>query len=136
MNRISRKEFNRKNKFLIGLVQLFILGLVVLSVFNREIVIFVKDFIKALPVGSSFVEGVALRGYVYFQLLTSSPSLVMLSFVLLQVMIFAYVVTTWIIIFSKPFVYNKENVATTNPHVEIFYRNNRSSYLENMRLLF
>lgn len=136
MKKLYRPELNRKNKAFLTLMQFVILGLFVLTAFNREVVLFVKDFINALPVGSSLVEHVAVKVYVLFQFIASSPSFVMLSFVIIQVMLFAYVVMTWIIIFSKPFVYDKEDIVVHENRIDAFCRNNRGSYLENMRLLF
>ena len=136
MKQLYTTKLNKKNKVFITLMQFVILGLFVLTAFNREVVLVVKDFINALPVGSNIIECLAVRVYVLFQFIATSPSIVMLSFVIIQVMLFAYVVMTCIIIFSKPFIYNKEDVVVQENTVDAFCRNNRSSYLENMRLLF
>jgi hypothetical protein len=136
MEKVGNQKINKFSKYYLEIVQLVATGLLFLFVLNKELVIFIKEFISALPIGSSFVESIALRGYVLFNLLANSPSLVVFTFVFLQLIAIASVISLWIIIFCNPFIYDEKTIVTCDKKVEKFYRNNRTVYLETMRLLF
>lgn len=136
MEKANSKKLNRWSKYYLEFIQLVAMGLLFLFVFNKELVIFVKEFISALPVGGGLVESIAIRGYVVFNMLANSPSLIVLLFAIFQVVIFAKTVTAWLIICCTPFSFNKENVVVRKQKVECYCRDNKSAYLENSRLLF
>lgn len=115
--------------------QLIIMSCLFLFVLNKELVLFVKEFISAIPFGGNFIESIALKGYVVFNMLSSSPSLVALMLMFLQVVLVVYTIRILVIIFYKPFVLNEESLATEQTSVENYARNNKIIYLENLRLL-
>lgn len=117
-------------------MQLVVMGLLFLFVLQKELIVFVKEFIYSLPTGSNVIEQIAIRGYVYFNLLANSPSLFAVAFVIIQVMLFACTITIILYILCEPIIYSKENIFLNFKRKENkFYRDNRSCYLENLSLL-
>lgn len=136
MQKVQNRKLNKLSKYYLEFIQLLVVGLLFLFVLNKELVLFVKEFISALPIGASLVESIALKGYIIFNILSNSPSLFVLTLVLLQVMIFAHAIKMWVIIFCNPFSYIKEDVIINNHKIERYCRDNTSKYLETSRLRF
>ena len=136
MSKFTANKVNRISKISLEIVKLVAMALMFLFVLNKELVVFVKEFISTLPAGSTLVETIATRGYIYFCLLSNSPSLFALTLVLIQVFLFVQVVTIIVYVFCKQLYYTKENAAIEYQKKENkFYRNNRTVYLENSSLL-
>ena len=135
MFRKNTNKVNKGNKVYFLLVQLLVIAMLVLFVFNNELVIFVKDFINALPVGRGFVESIALRGYVVFNALSSSHSLFALCLLFLHVVIFTSTICKIILFIAQPYFCNEEEIKKVEYKVESFDKNYKGCYLEHMRLL-
>lgn len=130
------KKFNSfAKKYAQELLQLVAMGLLFLFVLNKELIVFVKEFIGALPVGGSLIESIALRGYVIFNLLSNSPSIVIFTLLFLQVVLFVYTINLLAIIFCKPFMLKEDVVVVQKKILDTYTRNNKTTYLENLRLL-
>lgn len=135
MKKDNAYKINRHSKYFLEFIQLVVMGLLFLFVLKRELVVFVKELISSLPVGGNFIESIAVKGYVIFNLISHSPSLIVFTFLILQVMVFA-TFKCLTLLYCYPFYYAKENLTIVEKKVEHFYRNNRTTYLENLRLLF
>ncbi|MGN0961261.1 MAG: hypothetical protein ACI4PF_03580 [Christensenellales bacterium] len=136
MQNLNAKKVNRFSKYYFNFIQLVVTGLLFLFVLNRELVLFVKEIISVLPVGANFIESIALKGYIIFNVLSNSPSIVILTLFIFHIVLFGYKIKIWCIVFCNPFIYNKEDLTCGEKKTCQFYRNNRTIYLENLRLLY
>lgn len=135
MKECQNSKFNRLSKHYIEICQLIVMAVLFLFVFNNELVVFVKDFIGALPIGGGLVESIAIKGYFVFKVLASSPSLFVLTLVFLQLMIFAHAIRVWLVIYARPFVYDKEDIVLADSTVDLCKPRDNTYCCVDMRLL-
>ena len=128
---------DKRNKKRFLLVQLSVIALLFLFVLKKELVVVVKDFIQNLPIGSSFVEAVAVRGYVIFTAMSNSPSLVAFCFFVLHLFVLTTSFKLLVMLIEKPHLQEEEKVSfAKSARTKTYVANYKNCYLENLRLLF
>lgn len=135
MKNADDKKFNKVPKRYVDICQFVVMAVLFLFVLNNELVIFVKDFISMLPIGGGFVESVAIKGYFVFKVLMSSPSLFLFTIVFLQLVICAQAIKVWLIIYVKPFAYDKSDVIVSEDYIDVTQKYSVDSASVDMRLL-
>lgn len=131
----TNQESRSRAHFL--LVQLSVVAMLFLFVFKKELVIVVKDFIQNLPIGSNFVEAIAVKGYVIFTAMSNSPSLFAFCFFILQIFIFTTSFKVIALFFAKPQLHEEDKLTfAKHTKTNTYEPNHRECYLENLRLLF
>lgn len=127
---------NNLKKYLLSFFQLFSAVVLFFLVFNRELVVVVKDFINMLPVGSNVIESLAIRVYAIVLPLTNSPSLVAFCFIVLQLCLVASTIGVVFLIFLKRIENGlEEDIEPPKYKVSAFNKDYGQMYLEIRRLL-
>lgn len=135
MKETNTQKINRVPRRYVDICQFVVMAVLFLFVLNNELVVFVKDFINILPIGGGLVESVAIKGYFVFRVLASSPSLFIFTLIFLQLMICAYAIKVWLIVFARPFIYVKEDLVLSEDYRDVSRKYSVDSATVDMRLL-
>ena len=115
------------------LTNIIVLGIFFLFVFNNELIVFAKEIIHSLPVGSSFFEAIALKFYMIIGALANSPSVFAILFVVLHMMFLSFGIELIIhIIFAVFDAVRCSPIVLKKVSAPIKQSNN--TYLETLRL--
>ena len=77
---------SKLNKHLKSLLYTLVWGGLFALVLNREIIVFIKEFINSLPIGSDFVKAIAMDVYLGLKAIIHTPTLFGVLVVFLQIL--------------------------------------------------
>ncbi|MBQ7351550.1 MAG: hypothetical protein IJW59_01600 [Clostridia bacterium] len=134
---VERKNNNTNIRTRLGIlgVQVLTIALLFFVFLKQELVSVVKDIIQSLPVGSNFVESVAVRCYMVLTALTQSPSLLTLFWLILNVFVVYQTIRVVAIFFVKILDILMSVLKNIIRRITIFVQNMKGSYLIHQRLL-
>ena len=128
---------SKLNKHLKSLFHTLLWGGLFALVLNKEVVVFIKDFIDSLPIGSEFIRSIAVEVYLGLKALIHAPSLLGVLIVFLQLFYITCDIY-YLLIQNYPFIkncYYYVNVSETETHTKDIAVSKRYDYLQLSRLL-
>ena len=111
--------------------QVLAIALVFFVALKQELVTIVKDFINALPVGSGFVESIAVRCYMLLTALSNSPSIIALCWVVLNVFVAYQTVRILVMFFHHIIDLLFARISEYSEKIVSYFRNQKGCYLIN-----
>ena len=129
--------FNKKSirdKYLMPLLQLFIIALLFVFVFDKECVFVFKDILEKLQICESY-QTIIYNLLIPIKMFCHSPSVVAFLFVTLQLICITTTFKFVTQIFDKPLFYEEGSIEKEEYWTEKYINNKTCVYLENQRLL-
>lgn len=130
--KLLRKNKLNNNHFL--LLQLIVIAVLFIFVFDKEAVFLLKDSLDRFQLSAN-IQQIIYRILIAVKMLCHSPSLFALTLFFLQIACVTFSIGVLYFFIKKPFNYVECKVETPNISVESYTESKKFSYLENLRLL-